>query len=457
MRKMLAALLAFLAVLACAVPAPAAGRVALEKIVPDRSSVIVGVGKSALLHVTVRPGNAADRGIVWSSSDESVAAVRGGTVTGVSPGTAVITAASDVYPSISAEIRVQVVIPVESITVRQDKLVLAPGATWEQIAYVMPESATIRGVRWTTSDKRVAVVDGDGVVTALSLGNCTVTGTAQDESGVKVSVPVRVRKHELVITKPGSFEVEFDMTEDEGTRETVKNGQTVKETYRNFIRIDNGCVERVNSTTLRPVAAGSDTVHVIEVKNGKTVRDVTHLVYVAPSAVREAGAVPADAKGGEILFRDIPWGSTYTEVRKLIRARGEKFKPLAVRNNLLWTQIDGEITFGSFTAFRNGLSFGSESANVDDLTANLQKTYFCMGDYYFGPEIPFDNLKQNVMKTYGLPANETTLSGTDCLWKSGRVTVHLFAKSKFTQLQISYVRTSPGEDGGDASGESADE
>ena len=180
MRKMLAALLAFLAVLACAVPAPAAGRVALEKIVPDRSSVIVGVGKSALLHVTVRPGNAADRGIVWSSSDESVAAVRGGTVTGVSPGTAVITAASDVYPSISAEIRVQVVIPVESITVRQDKLVLAPGATWEQIAYVMPESATIRGVRWTTSDKRVAVVDGDGVVTALSLGNCTVTGTAQD-------------------------------------------------------------------------------------------------------------------------------------------------------------------------------------------------------------------------------------------------------------------------------------
>ncbi len=94
--------------------------------------------------------------------------------------------------------------------------------------------------------------------------------------------------------------------------------------------------------------------------------------------------------------------------------------------------------FGDFKAFRNGLSFSSSSANVENLTANLQKTSFCMGDYYFDNSIPFENLKLNVMKTYGLPENETTSSMSDCLWESGNVTVHLFTTPKFTQLQIAH-------------------
>ena len=61
-----------------------------------------------------------------------------------------------------------------------------------------------------------------------------------------------------------------------------------------------------------------------------------------------------------------------------------------------------------------------------------------MGDYYFDKSIPFENLKQNVMKTYGLPENETTSSASECVWVSGHVTVRLFTTPKYTQLQVAY-------------------
>ena len=61
-----------------------------------------------------------------------------------------------------------------------------------------------------------------------------------------------------------------------------------------------------------------------------------------------------------------------------------------------------------------------------------------MGDYYFDKGIPFENLKQNVMKTYGLPRNETTSSAEECVWTVSRVTVRLFTTRKYTQLQIKY-------------------
>ena len=95
---------------------------------------------------------------------------------------------------------------------------------------------------------------------------------------------------------------------------------------------------------------------------------------------------------------------------------------------------------------------------MENLTANLQKTSFVMGDYYFDKSIPFENLKQNVMKTYGLSENETTSSAEECIWTVGRVTVRLFTTPKYTQLQIKYNEHTEEENTEDTDGsETADE
>lgn len=58
----------------------------------DQNSVSLDIGSTVELAATVGPGNAIDKGVIWSSSDTSVATVdNSGLVTVVGPGTAVIT------------------------------------------------------------------------------------------------------------------------------------------------------------------------------------------------------------------------------------------------------------------------------------------------------------------------------------------------------------------------------
>lgn len=66
--------------------------VAVTGISLDSSTKTVTAGDTVTITATITPSNATNKGIVWTSSDETVATVNGGIVTGVGNGTAVITA-----------------------------------------------------------------------------------------------------------------------------------------------------------------------------------------------------------------------------------------------------------------------------------------------------------------------------------------------------------------------------
>jgi uncharacterized protein YjdB len=61
----------------------------------NKSTLAILAGESDLLEATVEPSHAENRGVTWKSSDHSMATVEEGQVTGVSPGTAVITVTTD--------------------------------------------------------------------------------------------------------------------------------------------------------------------------------------------------------------------------------------------------------------------------------------------------------------------------------------------------------------------------
>ena len=70
-------------------------RVSLTSIAMTQSSITVGVDFAHCLYVEKTPSDATEKGVIWTSSNESVAKVNcAGEVTGVSPGTATITAVS---------------------------------------------------------------------------------------------------------------------------------------------------------------------------------------------------------------------------------------------------------------------------------------------------------------------------------------------------------------------------
>lgn len=146
------------------------------------------------LEVTVDPSDA-EYSISWSSSNESVATVSAdGTVTGIATGNAIITADAG---GKTGECRIAVVnIPVESITVNQHELQMTEMEVQKLSATVLPENADNKTVTWTSSDERVAVVNGAGEITAIGAGEAVIkaqAGNVTDECTVTVtSLPLAV-------------------------------------------------------------------------------------------------------------------------------------------------------------------------------------------------------------------------------------------------------------------------
>lgn len=66
----------------------------VEEVILSPSSIILYPGQTTALIATIKPSNATDNSLIWSSSDRSVAEVVDGTVTALKTGTAIITATS---------------------------------------------------------------------------------------------------------------------------------------------------------------------------------------------------------------------------------------------------------------------------------------------------------------------------------------------------------------------------
>ncbi len=102
---------------------------------------------------------------------------------------------------------------VQAITLNETELVFEAdpdeglyfGKQAEIRAAVSPENATITDREWSSSDEEVATVDQYGRVESVGYGECTITCSATDRSGVKAECKVIVKKPAPVLTK-----VKFD-------------------------------------------------------------------------------------------------------------------------------------------------------------------------------------------------------------------------------------------------------
>ena len=142
------------------------------------------VGSTQTLVATVEP-EGADVTVVWSSDNQSVAVVNEeGLVTGVAPGTAVITAAVD-KETATCKVVVTAVKPTK-IELNPTDAKLTVGANLELAVIVTPSNAVLDDLAWSASPEGVVSVE-NGVVTALSVGKATVTAKCNDGELAAVS------------------------------------------------------------------------------------------------------------------------------------------------------------------------------------------------------------------------------------------------------------------------------
>ena len=89
---------------------------------------------------------------------------------------------------------------VGGISLSQTTASLVEGGVLTLTATIAPEDAAHKTVAWSTSDERIAVVDANGVVTAVAEGTATITATAGGHSATCVVTVTRKEKPSNGIT-----------------------------------------------------------------------------------------------------------------------------------------------------------------------------------------------------------------------------------------------------------------
>ena len=152
------------------------------KILPEQYKL--GLGKTYQLDVEITNTTATNKDIEWSSSDESIVEVdQNGRIRGISIGYATITAMALDGSDVEATCEVRVVTEVSGMTMNTTSITLIQGNTFQLKAAIRPENATYNTPWWDSENDEIAMVDDDGIVTAISPGTTWITANARDSSG----------------------------------------------------------------------------------------------------------------------------------------------------------------------------------------------------------------------------------------------------------------------------------
>lgn len=151
----------------------------------DKTELTLTEGDTETLTATVVPADADNMNVTWSSSNEAIAKVANGVVTAVAEGNATITVTT-AEGNFTANCAVTVekrIIHVTGVTLNETTLSFdlreTDKLTATLVATIAPNDATDKSVTWTSDNDAVATV-ADGLVTAVGVGNTTITVTTTD-------------------------------------------------------------------------------------------------------------------------------------------------------------------------------------------------------------------------------------------------------------------------------------
>ena len=186
----------------------------------NKTTLSMQASQEEVLEATVKPDNAKDKTVTWTSSNTSVATVdSNGKVTAISSGSATITCTANDGSGKKATCTVTVTVPVNSITLNKTTLSLQTGEQVSLTATVAPNNATDKSVTWSSSYSSVATVSNNGTVTAVAAGNAVITCLANDGSGVTATC-------EVTVTDPEPIGITISPTS-----KTIEQGETFTATY----------------------------------------------------------------------------------------------------------------------------------------------------------------------------------------------------------------------------------
>jgi len=277
-------------------------------------------------------------------------------------------------------------VDVTGVTITQDNQTLVVGDTVQLAATVAPSDATNKDVTWSSDDEDIATVSSSGVVTAVAVGEATITVTTED--GEKIdSITVTVNSATIAVT--GVTIAEEDQTILVG--DTLQLTETVAPSDASNKNVtwtsDDEDVATVSSSGLvSAVAEGTATITVTTVDGGKT-DSITITVNPAPIAVTGVTIAEEDqtilvgdtlqlnatVSPNDATNKDVAWSSSDTGVAT-VSTTGLVTPVAAGSTTITVTTDDGSKTdtisltvSGGF--IRGTLTPTDSETNPDDLVA----------------------------------------------------------------------------------------
>ena len=329
----------------------------------NKTSASVKAGETVTLTATVKPDDATDKTVTWSTSDASVATVNDGVVTAKKVGTATITAkAGD--KSATCEITV-VATPVTAVTLNKTSVSLKAGETVTLTATVKPDDATDKTVTWGSSDESVAKVE-NGIVTAIGKGLSTITAKAGDTSAtcmVTVSVPVEnvtLNKTELVLQKGQEEVLVALVSPDDATDKTINWSSS----NVSVVRVDqNGAVAAEGAGTAVITASAGTKSATCTITVTIPVESISLNMTERTIKVNETVLLKAEINPSDATTKSIQWSSSDVSIASV--GSNGMVKGLKEGVATITASADGKSTSCTITVLRSTAG-GNEGIGYDE-------------------------------------------------------------------------------------------
>ena len=163
--------------------------IAIEKISINEKSLSLNIGESKIITTKIKPSNATNKKISWTSSDSNIVKVNdSGIAMGVSSGQAVITASineGDSLAKIPVTVTEKVIsVNVNDVSISSARVAIDVGSSSSIKANINPRNATNQKLIWKSGNDKIATVS-DGMIYGKSEGTTMVSVTTEDANITK--------------------------------------------------------------------------------------------------------------------------------------------------------------------------------------------------------------------------------------------------------------------------------
>ena len=176
----------------------------------------LAIGESVRLSLYIASFDEVDRDkLQWISSNPEAVSMEGNIATGISPGEAEVYLTDGNIKSNT--IKLQCVIRATGVQITNKKDVLYVGEKYQLEALIQPEDATDKSVEYVSLNTKIATIDENGVIKALSTGTTQISVCDRDKRcydsfmlyvRIKNAESIEVDDREIVLQKGQSYILE---------------------------------------------------------------------------------------------------------------------------------------------------------------------------------------------------------------------------------------------------------